>query len=159
MLNDKKITVAMSGGIDSAVAALLLSRDGASVSGATMRLCKRILADGSDASDTDIADAKAICDKLGIEHRIYSFQDEFYQSVIKNFIDVYMSGGTPNPCIVCNKTIKFGLMLDKELELGADYIATGHYARIEQDANGRYLITWWVLSPAALQKNTAVPLS
>ena len=140
MLENKRITVAMSGGIDSAVAALLLSREGANVSGATMRLCKRILPDGADAADTDIADAKAICDKLGVEHRVYSFEDEFYRSVIKNFIDTYIGGGTPNPCIVCNKNIKFGLMLEHELELGADYIATGHYARIEQDSNGRYLI-------------------
>lgn len=140
MLENKKITIAMSGGIDSAVAALLLSGDGALVSGATMRLCKRILSDGSDASDTDIRDAKAICDKLGIAHRVYSFEDEFYRSVIKNFIDTYMNGGTPNPCIVCNKNIKFGLMLDKELENGAEYIATGHYAKIEKNTNGRYLI-------------------
>ena len=140
MLDNKKITVAMSGGIDSAVAALLLSREGADVSGATMRLCKRILADSNDASDTDIADAKAICDKLQIEHRVYSFEDEFYRTVIKNFIDTYLNGGTPNPCIVCNKTIKFGLMLDEEINRGADYIATGHYARIEQNESGRFLI-------------------
>ena len=140
MLDNKKITVAMSGGIDSAVAALLLSREGADVSGATMRLCKRILTDSNDASDTDIADAKAICDKLQIEHRVYSFEDEFYRTVIKNFIDTYLNGGTPNPCIVCNKTIKFGLMLDEEINRGADYIATGHYARIEQNESGRFLI-------------------
>ena len=115
MLENKRITVAMSGGIDSAVAALLLSREGADVSGATMRLCKRILPDGADAADTDIADARAICDKLGIEHRVYSFEDEFYRSVIKNFIDTYIGGGTPNPCIVCNKNIKFGLLLEHEL--------------------------------------------
>lgn len=140
MFQNKKITVAMSGGIDSAVAALLLFDKGAEVSGATMQLCKRLTSDGSDAANTDIADAKAICDRLGIQHRVYSFEDEFYRSVIKNFIDTYMNGGTPNPCIVCNKNIKFGLMLDRELENGADYIATGHYAKIEKNASGRYLI-------------------
>ena len=140
MLENKNVTVAMSGGIDSAVAALLLSRDGANISGATMRLCQRLLPDGRDGADTDIADAKAICDKLGIEHRVYDFKNQFHDTVIKNFIDTYMNGGTPNPCIVCNKTIKFGLMLDEELKRGADYIATGHYARIEKDENGRYLI-------------------
>lgn len=140
MLKNKKITIAMSGGIDSAVAALLLSREGAEISGATMRLCQRLLPDGNDASDTDITDAKAICDKLGIIHRVYDFKKEFHSTVIKNFIDTYIGGGTPNPCIVCNKTIKFGIMLDEELRRGADYIATGHYAKIEKDSNGRYLI-------------------
>ena len=140
MLENKKVTVAMSGGIDSAAAALLLSREGAEISGATMRLCQRLLPDGNDASDTDISDAKAICDRLGIEHRVYDFKERFHSTVIKNFIDTYISGGTPNPCIVCNKTIKFGIMLDEEIRRGADYIATGHYAKIEKDTGGRYLI-------------------
>ena len=140
MLENKNVTVAMSGGIDSAVAALLLSREGANISGATMRLCQRLLSDGRDAADTDIADARAICDKLGIEHRVYDFKSQFHDTVIRNFVDTYMNGGTPNPCIVCNKTIKFGLMLDEELKRGADYIATGHYAKIEKDKSGRYLI-------------------
>ena len=88
MLKNKKITIAMSGGIDSAVAALLLSREGAEISGATMRLCQRLLPDGNDASDIDITDAKAICDKLGIIHRVYDFKKEFhsYRKVIFIFV-------------------------------------------------------------------------
>lgn len=140
MSENKKITVAMSGGIDSAVAALLLKDQDFDVSGATMKLCNKILPDGIDGADIDIADAKAICDKLAINHRVYDFKDKFSQTVIKDFIDTYISGGTPNPCIVCNKQIKFGIMLDKEIELGADLIATGHYAKLEKSESGRFLI-------------------
>lgn len=130
----------MSGGIDSAVAALLLKDSGYDVYGATMRLCERILKDGTDATSADIEDARAICDRLGISHRVLDLRDEFHSTVIRNFIDTYMNGATPNPCIVCNKLLKFGALLDHELELGADMIATGHYANIEQDTNGRYLL-------------------
>ncbi len=139
-MNNKKVTVAMSGGIDSAVAALLVKNQGYDVSGATMKLCERILDDGSDATLTDIDDARDICTKLGIEHRVYQLSDEFKSTVIKDFIDTYMDGATPNPCIVCNRFLKFGKLLDLETESGADYVATGHYANIETDANGRYLL-------------------
>ena len=139
-MEKKKVTVAMSGGIDSAVAALLIKKQGYSTKGATMQLCKRILNDGTDASATDIGDAKAICDKLEIPHKVYDLSEEFSQIVIKNFIDTYMSGGTPNPCIVCNKNLKFGKLLDIELATGQDFVATGHYAKIEMDSNGRYLL-------------------
>lgn len=136
----KKVTVAMSGGIDSAVAALLVSQSGYATSGATMRLCKKIAYDGSDITNDDISDARTICDTMGIAHRVYSFENEFHSSVIKNFIDTYINGGTPNPCVVCNRLLKFGLLMDKELELGTDYIATGHYAQIEKSENGRFLL-------------------
>ncbi len=139
MIN-KKVTVAMSGGIDSAVAALLIKEQGYEASGATMKLCERILADGSDATLSDIKDARDICERLGIEHRVYHLSDEFHSTVIKNFIDTYMDGATPNPCIVCNRLLKLGKLLDLEAARGADYIATGHYANIEKDANGRYLL-------------------
>ncbi len=130
----------MSGGIDSAVAALLIKNQGYETVGATMKLCDRILPDGTDAADVDISDAKAICDKLDISHRVYDLSGEFNSTVIKDFIDTYTCGSTPNPCIVCNKHLKFGRLLDLEMEAGADYIATGHYARIEQNENGRYLL-------------------
>ncbi len=139
MMN-KKVTVAMSGGIDSAVAAFLVKKQGYEVSGATMKLCERVLADGSDATINDIADARDICAKLGIEHKVYHLSDDFKSTVIKDFIDTYMAGATPNPCIVCNRLLKFGKLLDLELDGGADYVATGHYANIEKDENGRYLL-------------------
>ena len=139
-MENKKVTVAMSGGIDSAVAALLIQRQGYQTTGATMKLCEKILPDGSDASATDINDAKAICDRLEISHKVYDLSDEFSQVVIRDFIDTYMHGGTPNPCIVCNKNLKFGKLLELEIASGQDYVATGHYAKIEKNENGRYLL-------------------
>jgi len=130
----------MSGGIDSAVAALLVKEMGYDAFGATMRVCQRLLSDGSDGVDIDISDAREICEKLEISHEVYDFQSEFHEAVIKNFIDTYLEGGTPNPCVVCNRALKFGILLDKALENGADMIATGHYARIEKTENGRYLL-------------------
>ena len=138
MDNKKKVTVAMSGGIDSAVAAILAAKCGYEVSGATMRLCPKITNEGNLA-DQDISDAREICRLLEIPHRVYDMQSEFHSTVVRDFIDTYYEGGTPNPCIVCNKYMKFGAFLDEELSLGADYIATGHYARIEEK-DGRYLL-------------------
>ncbi len=129
------VTVAMSGGIDSAVAALLIKELGYNTVGATMLLCSNNL-----SANTDLADAKAICDKLCIPYKVYNFEECFRDTVIKNFIDTYMGGGTPNPCVVCNKLLKFGKLLEREISSGADYIATGHYAQIEKDTNGRYLL-------------------
>ncbi len=139
-MSDIRIAVAMSGGIDSAVAAWLLKESGAETYGITMKLCKRLLSDGTDASLSDIDDARAICAKLGIEHKVYDMSDEFHETVIRDFTDTYIAGRTPNPCIVCNKLLKFGRLLDTELSNGADRIATGHYANIEKDTNGRYLL-------------------
>ena len=139
-MNKKKVTVAMSGGIDSAVAALLVKQQGYEVIGATMKLCDKILADGTDAAKADIDDAKKICDTLGVSHKVYDLSGEFGSIVIKDFIDTYMCGGTPNPCIVCNKNLKFGKLLDIEIASGADYIATGHYANIVENENGRFLL-------------------
>ncbi len=130
----------MSGGIYSAVAALLVKEMGYDASGATMRVCQRLLPDGQDGVDVDINDAREICLRLGIAHEIYDFREEFRDAVIKNFIDTYIRGGTPNPCVVCNKLLKFGILLDKAIENGADLIATGHYARIEKNEVGRYLL-------------------
>lgn len=129
----------MSGGIDSAVAALLSLDLGYEVSGATMVLCKR-MCDGVDMSYTDVEDAKSVCDAIGIEHRSYEMSELFHSTVIRDFIDTYYDGGTPNPCIVCNKYLKFGAFLEEELKRGADLIATGHYARIEKTPSGRYLL-------------------
>ena len=135
----EKVLVGMSGGVDSAVSAYLLKSEGYDVSGVNCLFFK-----GSDifAEDnlTDVRDAKSTAEKMGIPFYVYDFCDEFRKEVIENFICVYDKGATPNPCIVCNKHLKFGAMLKKAEENGFDKIATGHYAIIETDANGRYLL-------------------
>lgn len=133
--NKKILTVAMSGGVDSAVAALLAMREGYSVRGATMLLCDH------DTGESDGAnDAAAVCRALGIDHRIYDMRKEFHDTVIDDFVRSYLAGKTPNPCIVCNKYLKFGALLDAAIKDGADLIATGHYARITRNENGRFLL-------------------
>ena len=156
----EKIFAAMSGGIDSSAVALLLLESGADVSGVTMRLL--------DSADDDIRDAEALCNQIGIPHSVYDMREEFSRCVIDNFISVYENGGTPNPCIVCNKHLKFGALLDRAISEGADKIATGHYARIQR-CGDRYLLkraadlskdqsyVLWMLSQHQLSK-TVFPL-
>ncbi len=139
-MNNKNVTVAMSGGIDSAVAAWLVKKDGFNTVGATMKLCERLTENREDASLSDIEDARIICERLGISHRVYDLSEQFRETVINNFVETYIKGGTPNPCIVCNKFLKFGKLLELELDKGTDLIATGHYANIEKDSNGRHLL-------------------
>lgn len=123
----------MSGGVDSSVAAALLQRRGYDVIGITMLLCK----DDNGAA----RDAKAVCDKLGIEHHVADFREDFKKTVIDYFANEYKCGRTPNPCIVCNRFLKFDAMQKLAESLGADKIATGHYARIEYDETAeRYLL-------------------
>ena len=135
-MSSKKVVIGMSGGVDSSVAAALLKEKGYEVIGLTMRLWtgETALPDGEN-------DARRICEKLGIEHRVVDFTKEFEEYVINYFTDEYSLGRTPNPCIMCNKYLKFDAMLRAAEELGADYIATGHYARIEyNEEKGRYLL-------------------
>lgn len=127
----------MSGGVDSSVAALFLKQQGYEVEGATMRLFDADLADGNSA---DLTDAQAVAEKLGIPFHVFDFRREFRREVVDDFISVYKSGATPNPCIVCNRKLKFGLFIERALELGFNYIATGHYAVIDC-VNGRYLLS------------------
>ena len=115
----------MSGGVDSSVAAILLKEQGYNVIGITMKLIE----DGK--TNQAINDAKEICNFLGIAHYVVDLQKEFKDIVISNFINSYKEGITPNPCVVCNKYFKFGLFYEKAKELGCDYIATGHYAKVE----------------------------
>src|SRR3990167_2313961 len=132
----KRVLVAMSGGVDSSVAAALLQKQGYFVAGAYMKNFSEESWSGVLAADCpwqqDVADAKAVCDKLGIEFRSFNFEKEYADKVVEYFFAEYAAGRTPNPDIMCNKEIKFGLFLDKALELGCDYIATGHYARAEE---------------------------
>lgn len=128
----EKIAVGMSGGVDSSVAAALLLEKGYDVIGITMLLW------GEDSCSQD---AKNVCQKLGIQHHTVDFRDEFKSLVMDYFAEEYYHGRTPNPCVVCNKFFKFDAMLKYAKELGADKIATGHYAKIEYDENsGRYLL-------------------
>ena len=140
----EKILAALSGGVDSAVAALLLLGDGYEVAGITMKLYdgSKAIPDSDDIGvpTQDILDAKSICDTLGIEHFTVAFGESFCKNVINSFINEYKNGGTPNPCVECNRTIKFGKLLDLAISQGYTKLATGHYARIEKSENGRYLL-------------------
>lgn len=126
----KKALVAMSGGVDSSVCAYLALKNGYDCIGATMRLCEK------DAFSTDAEDAAKICQKLGIEHHVFDMTKEFKEKVIDSFVTSYEKGSTPNPCIECNKNLKFGLLFEKAKELGCDTIITGHYAIVEETESG-----------------------
>lgn len=134
----------MSGGVDSAVTALLLRDAGADVLGVTIKmfdkLDKRFYPEPPIDPELDIKAAKSVAERVGIEHRVFDYSELFKKHVIDRFISSYYLGLTPNPCIVCNRYIKFGALMDASRALGYDRIATGHYARIERDANGRYLL-------------------
>ena len=122
----KKVMVAMSGGVDSTVAAILLQNQGYEVIGATLDLLS------GDKKNTALSDAVKMAAKLGIPHYVFDLSDMFKEEVISYFVDSYMNGKTPNPCIVCNSKIKFGKLLELAKELECDYLATGHYALIEE---------------------------
>jgi len=142
-MEQTKVLIAMSGGVDSSVAAFLIGQAGYSRVGAMMRMFdSSLLPDGSSCrSDEDIQDARAVAEKLGIPFHLIPAQDVFARYVIDEFISCYECGLTPNPCICCNRHIKFDFFLDRARELGCDYIATGHYARISFDSQrGRYLL-------------------
>ena len=138
-----RVLVAMSGGVDSAVSAYLIKQKHEAL-GVTMKLHDEtdnlIYGENSCCSNQDIADAKSVCDLVGIPHEVHDFGASFKECVIKDFIDCYKNGSTPNPCVVCNRKIKFEALLKLALERGYDAIATGHYARIEKRSDGRYLL-------------------
>lgn len=139
----KKVLVGMSGGVDSSVAAYLLKEQGYEVIGVTMQIWQDdeefIEKEGGCCSLSAVADARRVANKIGIPFYVMNFKDAFKRNVIDYFVDEYMEGRTPNPCIACNKFIKFSSFLDKAMAMGIDYVATGHYAIIEKQKD-RYMI-------------------
>lgn len=129
----KKVIVGMSGGVDSSVAAWLLCEQGYQVEGMFMKNWEEDDQDSFCPAAQDLADAKSVCDKLSIPLHSVNFSEEYMERVFQYFLDEYDKGRTPNPDILCNKEIKFKAFLNYALELGADYIATGHYAKIGQN--------------------------
>lgn len=131
MKKAKRVLAAMSGGVDSSVAAALLKKKGFDVIGITMDIWPSKADNfGGCCSARAVEDAKSVCDRLGIPHYTMNFRDSFKEAVIDNFVSEYLNARTPNPCIRCNEIIKFRELLKKADELGADYLATGHYAVI-----------------------------
>ena len=139
----EKALIAMSGGVDSSAAALLMQEAGYECAGATMQLFHNgdlgINGESSCCSLSDVQDAKMAAAKLGMLHYVFNFSGQFREDVMQRFADCYERGATPNPCIDCNRFLKFGAMLQRMEEMGFDYVVTGHYARIEHE-NGRYLL-------------------
>ena len=136
----KKALIAMSGGVDSSVAAYLTQTAGCHCVGAIAQLCDQALL-GEKYDPQNIRDAKSVAERLGMEFHVLDGVDQFKEAVVRNFIACYEEGLTPNPCIQCNKHIKFSFLLEKALALGCDLLVTGHYAQIRKDeATGRYLL-------------------
>lgn len=144
-MTNSKALIGMSGGVDSSVAALLMLREGFECIGATMRLYNNEDI-GQEETKTcctleDVEDARVVARRMGIPHYTFNFRDDFEENVIRRFVRQYEQGLTPNPCIDCNRYLKFEHLLRRAMELGCDYVVTGHYAQIRQDpVTGRFLL-------------------
>ncbi|MFQ9388075.1 MAG: MnmA/TRMU family protein [Coprococcus sp.] len=141
----KKVVIGMSGGVDSSVAAWLLKQQGYDVIGVTMQIWQEeddeiVEENGGCCGLSAVDDARRVAERIGIPYYVMNFREVFREKVIDNFVSEYEKGRTPNPCIVCNRYVKWEALLEKALALGADYIATGHYARVVHLPNGRYAI-------------------
>jgi tRNA-specific 2-thiouridylase len=129
------VLVAMSGGVDSSVAAALLRDAGHNVTGVTLKLWGGA-SDSGCCSVSDVEDARRVAAQLGIPHYVFDFTEDFNEHVVDPYVDAYSSARTPNPCVECNRAVKFGRLLDRALAMGFDKIATGHHARILETADG-----------------------
>lgn len=143
MIENKKVVVGMSGGVDSSVAAWLLKKQGMDVIGVTMQIWQDEEPDEQEENGgccglSAVEDARRVAGSLEIPYYVMNFKKEFKEQVMDYFIQEYVDGRTPNPCIACNRYVKWESLLRRSMDIGAEYIATGHYARIEQLQNGRY---------------------
>lgn len=139
----EKVVVGMSGGVDSSVAAYLLKEEGYEVIGVTMQIWQQNTESEREdecCSLRAVEDARRVCMELNIPHYVMNFRQEFKESVIDYFVQEYAAGRTPNPCIACNRHVKWEALLHRAIGIGADYIATGHYARVKRLENGRYTL-------------------
>lgn len=133
-ISETRVVVGMSGGVDSSVTALLLKQQGYDVIGIFMKNWDDTDEFGNCTAEDDAEDVRRVCEQIGIPYYTVNFEKEYYDKVFAYFLDEYKRGRTPNPDVMCNREIKFGEFLNKALDLGADYVATGHYARVvEQD--------------------------
>ena len=142
---NKKALIAMSGGVDSSVAAFLMKEQGYECIGATMKLYQNddivINKEHTCCSLDDVEDARAVAHSMGMDHYVMNFKEHFKEQVMDKFVHCYECGITPNPCIDCNRYLKFEYLYQRAQELGMDYVVTGHYAQIVQDeTTGRYLL-------------------
>jgi len=137
--SETRVVVGMSGGVDSSVTALLLKQQGYDVIGIFMKNWDDTDEFGVCTADEDAEDVRRVCAQIGIPNYTVNFEKEYYDKVFQYFLDEYRAGRTPNPDVMCNREIKFGEFLQKAMELGADYVATGHYARVvEDEASGEF---------------------
>jgi len=151
-LDKNKIAVGLSGGVDSTAAAYLLKEEGYEVIALTMKLFDTFSEKGDLIEDPAIRDARKVAEKLEIEHHVLDYREIFKKEIIDNFRDEYIDGRTPNPCVRCNRLIKFGLLLESAHDYGAYYLATGHYSRIIYDEG---LKEYKVLKGTAEKKDQA----
>lgn len=139
-MTKQRVVVGMSGGVDSSLSAMLLKEQGYDVVGLFMRNWHEVDGDGCCSADQDFSDVRSVCNKLDIPYYSVDFAKEYYDKVFAQFVEEYKKGRTPNPDVLCNREIKFGPFAERAFEMGADFIATGHYCNILHNENGNFLL-------------------